>query len=60
VELPGSLAGIENITLSTISSALKEADIVLGLVDHREFREMPAEDLNEKITIDTRGMWRRA
>jgi len=57
--LPAILASQRNITLSSISDALQHADIALGLVDHREFREMSVEDLDEKITIDTRGMWRR-
>jgi UDP-N-acetyl-D-mannosaminuronic acid dehydrogenase len=32
------------------------ADIVLLLVDHREFRDLKAVDLKEKILIDTRGV----
>ncbi|MFT5048313.1 MAG: UDP-N-acetyl-D-mannosaminuronate dehydrogenase, partial [Porticoccaceae bacterium] len=34
------------------------ADIVVGLVDHKEFCEINAEKLQDKIVIDTRGMWR--
>ncbi len=32
------------------------ADIVLLLVDHKEFRDLKAADLKEKILIDTRGV----
>lgn len=37
---------------------LKEADILLVLVDHAEFKEIDLELLKEKIVIDTRGVWR--
>lgn len=57
-ELPKSLADVENVRLCTITEALEEADIVLGLVDHAEFRALSRESLVEKVVIDTRGMWR--
>lgn len=41
--------------LVSLDDALKSADIVLLLVDHREFKALKASDLNEKILIDTRG-----
>lgn len=37
--------------------AIREADIVLLLVDHRHFRAIPREHLLEKIVVDTRGLW---
>jgi len=56
--LPRSLAVHENVTLCGLREALEQADIVVGLVDHRAFRELSPESLSEKIVIDTRGMWR--
>ena len=35
--------------------AIAQADIVLLLVDHREFRRLKAVDFKEKLLIDTRG-----
>ena len=34
------------------------ADIVLLMVDHDPFKEIDRERLNEKIVIDTKGLWR--
>ena len=56
--LPASLADRADVTLVDVREALAAADIVVGLVDHREFRELDAASLSEKIVIDTRGMWR--
>ena len=57
-ELPPALKEVPNLKLCTINEALKVADIVLGLVDHKEFRALSRESLVEKVVIDTRGMWR--
>jgi UDP-N-acetyl-D-mannosaminuronic acid dehydrogenase len=38
--------------------AIKAADIVLLLVDHREFRAIKPAQLQEKVLIDTRGVLR--
>lgn len=35
---------------------IKEADIILLLVDHKPFKKITALDLKEKIVIDTRGI----
>ena len=37
-------------------TAIERADIVLLLVDHKQFRSLKAADLNEKVLIDTRGV----
>lgn len=37
--------------------ALKEADIAILLVDHKEFKTVDKIDLTNKILIDTRGIW---
>lgn len=42
--------------LSSFDEAIKAADIVLVLVNHREFTSISAAKLSEKIVIDTRGI----
>lgn len=54
-ELPAELAG--KIKLASIETALAEADVLVLLVDHREFKEIPACDLGSNQIIDTRGVW---
>jgi UDP-N-acetyl-D-mannosaminuronic acid dehydrogenase len=56
-ELPARLAG-RNIQLVGLDEALAQADLVVLLVDHKEFKELPAERLTGKRVIDTRGTWR--
>jgi UDP-N-acetyl-D-mannosaminuronic acid dehydrogenase len=43
--------------LVNLSDALGAADILVGLVDHREFKRVSQADLAEKVVIDVRGMW---
>src|SRR5207249_2676338 len=43
--------------LCTLESAVQRADIVLVLVDHKRFKRLSREALNEKILIDTRGLF---
>jgi len=57
-ELTKGISEYDNVRLVSIDEALKQADIVLGLVDHKEFRALSRESLVEKVVIDTRGMWR--
>ena len=42
--------------LSTLENALATADIIVVLVDHKEFKTLTAAKLSEKIVIDTRGI----
>lgn len=44
--------------LVDFEEVLKEADILLVLVDHAEFVKVDREFLKEKVVIDTRGGWR--
>lgn len=55
--LPVSMQALENVELMDVENALERADIVVGLVDHAEFKLITIERLQEKIVIDTRGMW---
>lgn len=57
-ELPASLADFDNVELAELDAAVTEADIVVLLVDHTEFKEFDREKLQEKLVIDTRGVWR--
>ena len=42
--------------LTSIENAIKSADIILILVDHREFKNIASINLKMKIVIDTRGI----
>jgi UDP-N-acetyl-D-mannosaminuronic acid dehydrogenase len=55
-ELPKSLQG-KNVDMTSFNSAMREADIVVLLVDHKAFLKVDAELIKEKIVIDTRGIW---
>lgn len=45
-------------TLTSIDEAIREADIILLLVDHKPFKKLTASILKEKVVIDTRGIVR--
>lgn len=44
--------------LYALEEVIREADILLVLVDHSEFMTIDRELLKEKVVIDTRGIWR--
>ena len=44
--------------LYDLKQVLKEADILLLLVDHTEFKEIDLDTVKEKVVIDTRGVLR--
>lgn len=46
-----------SIILASLPQALSEADMVLGLVAHKAFRSIDRSDLDEKIVMDTCGVW---
>ncbi|MGF7111299.1 UDP-N-acetyl-D-mannosamine dehydrogenase [Pseudomonas laurylsulfatiphila] len=54
-ELPAKLTN--QLTLSSIDHALPEADIIVLLVDHKFFKEVSLEQLENRKLIDTRGIW---
>ena len=45
-------------SFADMAGAIKPADIVLLLVDHKQFRRVDRQSLREKGVIDTRGIWR--
>ncbi|MBN3816825.1 UDP-N-acetyl-D-mannosamine dehydrogenase [Paraburkholderia sp. Se-20369] len=55
--LPGSLEG--SAVLVELADALARADIVVILVDHRQFKRIDPLKLHTKIVIDTRGLLAR-
>ncbi|WP_129656936.1 UDP-N-acetyl-D-mannosamine dehydrogenase [Rothia halotolerans] len=57
-ELPAKLTGTPNLELAEYSEAIERADVVLLLVDHQEFKDLPATALKGKTVIDTKGIWR--
>jgi UDP-N-acetyl-D-mannosaminuronic acid dehydrogenase len=53
-----NLERFDEFPLTPLREAIRAADIVLLLVDHREFRAIKPAQLQEKVLIDTRGMLR--
>ena len=51
-----NLKSHDDFELCTLDDAIKRADIVLLLVDHKSFKKCKASDLGEKVVIDTRGV----
>lgn len=56
--LPAKLKGIGNLEFDTYESAIDRADVVVLLVDHEEFKAVPATALAGKKIVDTKGIWR--
>lgn len=57
-QLPGKLAGQQHVCLLDDTGALiRDAHIVVMLVNHRPYNEIPRADLEGKAIIDTRGVW---
>ncbi len=47
-----------NFPLCDLKQILKEADILLLLVDHAEFKEIDFDSIKDKVVIDTKGVLR--
>lgn len=54
--LPPRLTGLA--TLVDVQSALRAADVLVMLVDHRQFRAIETETIKQDWVIDTKGVWR--
>lgn len=54
-KLPDSLK--DNIHLTTQEQAVREADIAVLLVDHKEFKTLNKSKLERAVVIDTKGIW---
>ena len=57
-ELPNFLVTQKNTCLTSLEKAVKDADVIVLLVDHSEFLSINKQHLNEKTVIDTRGAWK--
>lgn len=45
------------VVMSNVRESIKQADIILFLVDHKEFKKIKKENLKNKIIIDTKGIF---
>lgn len=57
-ELPAVLSNISNLTKQSTEEAIAAADVVLLLVNHKEFVNLDKSVLEGKTVIDTKGIWR--
>lgn len=57
-EIPESLKNFKNVHFSELNEAIAAANVVVLLVDHDEFKNIPATALKGKTVIDTKGLWR--
>ncbi|MDO5669162.1 MAG: UDP-N-acetyl-D-mannosamine dehydrogenase [Corynebacterium sp.] len=57
-QLPDVLSSFENVVLADYNKAIEAADILVVLVDHDEFKSVPATSIKGKKIIDTKGLWR--
>ncbi|QLK59447.1 UDP-N-acetyl-D-mannosamine dehydrogenase [Enterobacteriaceae bacterium Kacie_13] len=55
-QLPASLA--DKVTLHALDDALKNADLLVMLVDHAPFKAIPAAQVEQSWIVDTKGVWR--
>ena len=56
--LPPSLEELTNVTLTPVAEAISAADVVVVLVDHDAFKQLPRETLSGKALVDSRGLFR--
>ena len=56
--LPPQLQNLPGVTLAKLGAAIEQADIILLLADHRQFKNIDRRTVMEKVIIDTRGVWR--
>lgn len=55
-ELPTTLKGVAQ--LVSIEDAVNDADIILMLVDHKQFKAIEGSWIHQKWVVDTKGVWR--
>lgn len=56
-KLPAALESFDNVQLTSLEEALEQADAIALLVDHDEFKSVPAAELKGKSIVDTKGLW---
>ncbi len=57
-DLPKPLQGLGNVEFTDAAEAVRRADIVVLLVNHRPFSSIDRDLLRDKVVVDTRGFWR--
>lgn len=57
-ELPLVLKNLSNLTKQGVEDAIAAADVILLLVNHKEFVALDQSVLQGKTVIDTKGIWR--
>lgn len=55
-QLPQKLGN--TVTLLTLDDALRQADVLVMLVDHRQFKAVAPESVQQSFIVDTKGVWR--
>ena len=58
-DLPPILKSQRTVELSEIHNCLKDAEIIVLLTNHKEFKKISSHSLSSKSLIDTRGFWRK-
>ena len=53
------IPGVKIVGAATLNDVALDADLIVMLVDHNEFRDIPACRTTGKMMIDTRGVWQR-
>jgi UDP-N-acetyl-D-mannosaminuronic acid dehydrogenase len=57
-QLPGKLAGLKHVRIiENVRTIIRQAHVVVMLVNHRLYNDIPRADLEGKAIIDTRGVW---
>lgn len=57
-DVPYGLSGYSNLRMARASDAVDQADIVVLLVEHDQFKPLGHTRLGGKVVFDTRGVWR--
>ena len=57
--LPSELCHIDNLELTGLDDAITNAQVIVPLTDHTDFRRIARERLSGKKVIDPRGIWRK-
>ncbi|MCG8709777.1 UDP-N-acetyl-D-mannosamine dehydrogenase [Brenneria sp. 4F2] len=55
-QLPPALMG--QVKLVDLAAALQTADVLVMLVDHRQFKAVEHDDVKQNWVVDTKGVWR--
>ncbi|ROR04621.1 UDP-N-acetyl-D-mannosamine dehydrogenase [Erwinia sp. JUb26] len=55
-QLPEKLR--DKVTLLALDDALQQADVLVMLVDHRQFKAIQPEAVQQRFIVDTKGVWR--